>query len=71
MFALVVAGSVLGVIGFALSGRRWYCRADLPPDQLARLKWEQGKAAAGAGAGAWRVVEDGEVRPAVAVRAIT
>jgi hypothetical protein len=45
VFALVVVGSVLAVIGFALSGvavvidgRHRYYRADLPPRQLARLK---------------------------------
>ena len=37
--------------------RRWYRRADLPPQDLAKLKWEQAKAAAGAGAGAWRDTE--------------
>jgi hypothetical protein len=62
--ALVVAGCVLGVAGFALgaaaavgAGRRWYQRADLTPNQLAKLKWEQARAAAGAGAGAWRDTE--------------
>ena len=62
--ALVVAGCVLGAAGFALgaaaamgAGRRWYQRADLTPNQLAKLKWEQARAAAGAGAGAWRDTE--------------
>ena len=62
--ALVVAGCVLGASGFALgaaavvaAGRRWYQRADLTPNQLAKLKWEQARAAAGAGAGAWRDTE--------------
>ena len=68
--ALVVAGNALVVVGVALSGgavlvagRRWFRRADLPPHQLARLKWEQAKAAAGAGAGAWRVTEDERYAP--------
>ena len=68
--ALVVAGSALVVVGVAVSGvavlvagRRWFRRADLPPHQLARLKWEQAKAAAGAGAGAWRVTEDERYAP--------
>ena len=30
---------------------------DLPPHEIARLKWEQTKAAAGASAGAWRDTE--------------
>ena len=47
--ALVVAGGVLGASGFALgaatlvlAGRRWYQRADLTPQQLAKLKWQCG-----------------------------
>jgi membrane protein implicated in regulation of membrane protease activity len=62
--ALVVVGGVLAAAGFALSaaavvvaGRRWYRRADLTPNQLAKLKWEQARAAAGAGAAAWRDTE--------------
>jgi hypothetical protein len=61
---LVVAGCVLAASGIALgaaaamgAGRRWYRRADLPPSQLAKLKWEQARAAADAGAGAWRDTE--------------
>jgi flagellar biosynthesis component FlhA len=61
MFAI---GSLAGMAGFALAGvavlsagRRWVHRAELTPQQLAKLKWEQAKAAAGAGAGAWRDTE--------------
>jgi hypothetical protein len=68
--ALCVIGSVLGLVGLALAaaavaaaGQRWYRRADLPPGQLARLKWEQAKAAAGAGAGAWRTAEQEHYTP--------
>jgi hypothetical protein len=57
--ALVLAGCVVGASGFALgaaaavgAGRRWYQRADLTPNQLAKLKWSrQGRAGAGAGHG--------------------
>ena len=69
--ALCLIGSILGLMGFTLAaatvigaGRRWYRRADLPPHHLARLKWEQAKAAAGAGAGAWRVTEQEKYSPA-------
>jgi hypothetical protein len=62
--ALVVAACLVGASGLALgaaavvgAGRRWYRRADLTPQQLAKLKWEQARAAAGAGAGAWRDTE--------------
>jgi hypothetical protein len=68
--ALVGVGSLLGLAGFAVSGaaavagfRRWYRRADLPPHELARLKWEQAKAAAGAGTGAWREAELAKYTP--------
>jgi hypothetical protein len=47
----------MGAAALATAGRRWYSRADLSPGELARLKWEQAKAAAGAGAGAWQDTE--------------
>ena len=48
-----------GMVAAALAtaDRRWCSRADLAPADLARLKWEQAKAAAGAGSGAWRETE--------------
>ena len=62
--AALLAGSVTGLAGFGLcgaaviaAGRRWYRRVDLPPQHIANLKWQQAKAAAGAGAGAWRDTE--------------
>lgn len=61
---LVGTGGLIGAAGFLVAGgalvaaaRSWYQRVDLPPQELARLKWEQAKAAAGAGAGAWRDTE--------------
>ena len=61
---LMGVGGLVGAAGFLVAGgalvaacRRWYRRADLPPQDLAKLKWEQAKAAAGAGAGAWRDTE--------------
>ncbi len=38
-------------------------RADLSASQLARLKWDQAKAAAGAGADAWHVAEQEKYAP--------
>jgi hypothetical protein len=68
--ALLALGTVLGMTGFAVAasalvaaGRRWYRRADLPPHHLARLKWEQAKAAAGAGSTAWRDTEQEKYHP--------
>jgi hypothetical protein len=61
---LMAIGALLGLAGISVGSaavigacRRWYRRVDLPPHELARLKWEQAKAAAGAGAGAWRDTE--------------
>ena len=61
---LIGLASLIGLAGLATvaaalatAARRWYSRADLAPADLARLKWEQAKAAAGAGSGAWRETE--------------
>jgi hypothetical protein len=56
--ALFVAAG-LAVAGAALvaAGRRWYDRVDLAPREIASLKWEQAKAAASAGTGAWQDTE--------------
>lgn len=51
------AGLVVGCGAVIAACRRWYRRVDLPPHELAKLKWEQTKAAAGASAGAWRDTE--------------
>jgi hypothetical protein len=59
--ALVGAGALLALAGIAVGGshllsatRRWVREMDVPPSELARLKWAQAKAAALAGAGAWQ-----------------
>jgi hypothetical protein len=67
---LIGLASVLGLAGLATVAaalatacRRWYGRADLAPADLARLKWEQAKAAAGAGKGAWQETELAKYSP--------
>jgi len=67
---LIGLASLIGLAGLATfaaalasAGRRWYSRADLAPADLARLKWEQAKAAAGAGGGAWRETELAKYAP--------
>ena len=59
--ALAAAGAVLGLAGIAVagaavvvSGRRWTRRVELSPNDLAKLKWQQMRAAVNAGACAWR-----------------
>ena len=61
--ALGLAGLAMGAAALATAGRRWYNRADLSPGELARLKWEQAKAVAGASSGAWRETELAKYSP--------
>lgn len=58
-----LAGVATVAVALATTCRRWYSRADLSPADLARLKWEQAKAAAGAGGGAWRETELAKYSP--------
>jgi hypothetical protein len=58
---LVAFGGLLGFTGMALvtsalisAARRWVDRMEQPPSDIARRKWQQTKAAAAAGAAAWR-----------------
>lgn len=60
---LGLAGLGITVAAVASAGRRWYRRADLTPAELARLKWEQAKAVAGASSGAWREAELAKYSP--------
>jgi hypothetical protein len=60
---LGLAGLATGAAALATACRRWYSRADLTPAELARLKWEQAKAVAGAGTGAWRETELAKYSP--------
>jgi hypothetical protein len=59
--ALIGGGVMLALAGLAVGGahllaatRRWVDEMEVPPSELARLKWAQAKAAAAAGAGAWQ-----------------
>ena len=58
---LVALGGLLGFTGMALvtsalisATRRWMDHLERPPSEIARRRWEQAKAAASAGAAAWR-----------------
>jgi hypothetical protein len=58
---LVALGGLLGFTGMALvasalisATRRWVDHLERPPSEMARRRWEQAKAAASAGAAAWR-----------------
>ena len=58
---LVGIGALLGFTGMVLVGsallsatRQWVNHLEVPPKEIARRRWQQAKAAASAGAGAWR-----------------
>jgi hypothetical protein len=59
--ALVGAGAMLALAGLAVGGshlmsatRRWIREMEVPPSELAKLKWAQARAAAAAGSAAWQ-----------------
>jgi hypothetical protein len=59
--ALVGAGALIAMAGLAVGGshlfsatRRWIREMDVPPSELARLRWAQAKNAAAAGTAAWQ-----------------
>jgi hypothetical protein len=59
--ALVGAGTIVALVGLAVGGshlfsatRRWIQAMEVPPSEVARLKWVQAKSAAAAGAASWR-----------------
>jgi hypothetical protein len=59
--ALVGAGTLIALVGLAVGSthvftaiRQWISEMEVPPSELARLKWTQTKAAVAAGAAAWQ-----------------
>ena len=66
---LIGIGAVVGIVGLAVVGshvvaatRTWIKELEVPPGQLARLKWEQAKSAAVSGASTWRDHPNSQVR---------
>jgi len=66
---LIGIGALVALAGVAVAGahlasstRAWVKELETPPGQLARLKWEQAKTAAGAGAASWRQHPNAKVR---------
>lgn len=58
---LIGIGAVVALAGMAVAGthvvaatRTWIKELEIPPNELARLKWEQAKTAAASGASTWR-----------------
>lgn len=69
--ALVGIGGLLGFTGIALlssavvsATRRWVSQLEPPPGEIARLKWQQAKAATTAGVEAWRNGAPAQSQPA-------
>ncbi len=60
--AATIAGVVVAGRHLVEATRSWARELETPPDQLARLRWEQAKAAASAGAAAWRDHPNAKVR---------
>ena len=59
--AMVGVGTMIVLVGLAVGGghllsatRRWVNEMEVPPSELARIKWTQAKAAMSAGAQAWQ-----------------
>jgi hypothetical protein len=59
--ALVGAGTLLALAGFAVGGshllsatRRWVREMEPPPSELAKLQWAKARTAAAAGTAAWQ-----------------
>jgi hypothetical protein len=66
---LIGIGAVIALAGLAVAGshvvaatRAWIRELEVPPSQVARLKWEQAKTAAASGANTWRQHPNAQVR---------
>ena len=58
---LIGIGTAVALTGMAIAGshlvaatRAWIRELEIPPSELAKLKWEQAKTAAASGASTWR-----------------
>jgi hypothetical protein len=54
---LTVAGFAVGTTHLLAATRRWMRELEVPPSEMARLRWTQAKAAAVAGSNAWQQVQ--------------
>jgi hypothetical protein len=53
---LALAGLAVGASHLLAATRRWMRELEVPPSELAKLKWAQAKAATAAGSEAWQKV---------------
>jgi len=52
--AVAAAGMAVAGLHVAAATRTWIRELEIPPSELAKLKWEQAKSTAAAGASHWR-----------------
>jgi hypothetical protein len=57
---LVLAGLVLGGGHLVWATRQWIREMDVPPSELAKIKWSQARTAVSAGAAAWQNGQNGQ-----------
>ncbi len=65
---LLGLGALFGLAGMVIAGshlaaatRQWVGDMDVPPSELAKLKWEQARSAAAAGTETWRTHPNAKV----------
>lgn len=70
--AMVGGGTLIALTGLAVGGghllsvtRQWINEMEVPPSELARLKWTQARAAMAAGAAAWQDGTQSQSSPAI------
>jgi hypothetical protein len=70
--AMVGGGTLIALTGLAVGGghllsvtRQWINEMEVPPSELARLKWTQARAAMAAGAAAWQNGPQSQSSPAI------
>jgi hypothetical protein len=51
---IALAGVIVGGLHLIAATRQWISEMEVPPSELARVKWAQARAAASAGVGAWQ-----------------
>jgi hypothetical protein len=69
---MVGGGTLIALTGLAVGGahllsvtRQWINEMEVPPSELARLKWTQARAAMAAGAAAWQDGTQSQSSPAI------
>ena len=69
---MVGAGTLIALTGLAVGGghllsatRQWISEMEVPPSELARLKWTQARAAMAAGAAAWQNGTQNQLAPSI------